>query len=701
MLYRTFRYSQWDGTQRIFDIDADELMDRLSEDLLNQGDVMQALRDLFRQGMQDRDGQQMPGLRDLMEQLKDRRRQQMQQHNMDSVLDDLQERLDDIVRTERQGIRRRLDEARQQVDEIPPGQSTEDRSQQQPLLDLLEQRAGRNLERLDNLPQGVGSQLRELMEYDFMDPEAQQKFQELLDMLKSQMAQNISQQMQQQVQNMGPEDMAATREMMRQLNQMMRDRLAGREPDFDGFMRQWGAMFGPNPPQSFDELMEMLQQQLAQMQSMLESMSPEARREMEEALLQALDPETRQEMAQFGSLMEQLMPMDDLRRQYPFLGDDSLTMEQAMQMMRELQQLDQLEAALQDAMRTGDLRDIDPDKLAELLGEEARRAWEELDRLRKLLEEAGYITGGDRTELTARGIRRIGQKALKEVFTHLKKDRLGGHQLDTRGANGDPLGETKLYEFGDPFQVDLQATVKNAVLRGGPEVPVRLSPQDFEVHRTEHLTKAATIVLLDQSRSMGLFNNFQAAKKVTLALMALIRSQYPRDTLKIVGFSDYAREIDEEDLAKVSWNTWVSGTNLHHALMLSRRMLSKEKGGTRQILVITDGEPTAHLEGDRAFFSYPPQLPHRTGNPERGAALHPGRHTNQHFHAGEQLPTGEFHRPHDTHQPGPCLLHQRRQPGGVRSGRLPHQPPQTGGGLAGFLSRGFLPEIRLCPKGGN
>ena len=602
MLYRTYRYSQWDGTQRIFDIDADELMDRLSDDLLNQGDVMQALRDLFRQGMQDRDGQQLPGLRDLMDQLKDRRRQQMQQHNMDSVLDDLQERLDDIVETERQGIRRRLDEARQQVAATPE----EDRQQQQSLLDLLEQRGNRNLDRLDNMPQGVGSQLRELMEYDFMDPEAQQKFQELLDMLKSQMAQNISQQMQQQVQNMSPEDMAATREMMRQLNQMMRDKLAGREPDFDGFMRQWGAMFGSNPPQSFDELMEMLQQQLAQMQSMLESMSPEARREMEEALLQALDPETRQEMAQFGNLMEQLMPMDDLRRQYPFLGDDSLTMEQAMQMMRELQQLDQLEAALQDAMRTGDLRDIDPDKLAELLGEEARRAWEELDRLRKLLEEAGYITGDDRTELTARGIRRIGQKALKEVFTHLKKDRLGGHQLDTRGANGDPLGETKPYEFGDPFQVDLQATVKNAVLRAGPEVPVRLSPRDFEVYRTEHLTKAATIVLLDQSRSMGLFNNFQAAKKVTLALMALIRSQYPRDTLKVIGFSDYAREIDEEDLAKVSWNAWVSGTNLHHALMLSRRMLSKEKGGTRQILVITDGEPTAHLEGDRAFFSYPP-----------------------------------------------------------------------------------------------
>jgi uncharacterized protein with von Willebrand factor type A (vWA) domain len=311
-------------------------------------------------------------------------------------------------------------------------------------------------------------------------------------------------------------------------------------------------------------------------------------------------------MAQFASLMEQLMPMDELRRQYPFLGDDSLTMEQAMEMMGNLQDYDQLEQALREAMRTGNLEDVDPDKLAELLGEEARRAWEELDRLRQLLQDAGYVTADDKMDLTARGIRRIGQKALKEVFAHLKKDRIGAHLIDTRGANGDLLGETKPYEFGDPFQIDLQMTVKNALLRGGPEVPVRLTPQDFEIYRTEHMTRSATAVLLDQSRSMGLFNNFQAAKKVTLALLALIRSQYPRDTLFVIGFSDYAREIQEEDLAKVSWNSWVSGTNLHHALMLARKMLAKEKGSSRQVLLITDGEPTAHLEGDRAFFSYPP-----------------------------------------------------------------------------------------------
>ena len=453
MLYRTFRYSQWDGSQRIFDLDADELMDRLSEEILKQGDVMRALREMFRRGLQTRDGQQMPGLRDLMEQLKNQRRQQLQQYNMDSVVDDLKERLEDIIRTEREGIQRRLDEAREQVDRADDA----DKSQQESLYDLLEQRAQRNREKLDALPEGVGGQIQELMEYDFMDPEAQQKFQELLDMLKSQMAQNMSQQMRDQIQGMTPEQMAAMQEMMRQLNQMIRDKLEGLEPDFDGFMEQFGGAFGPNPPQSFEELMEMLQQQLAQMQSLMESMSPEMRRELEDALEAALDPQMRQQMAQFAALMEQLMPMDELRRQYPFLGDDSMTMEQAMEMMRQLQDLDQLEQALQEAMRTGQLDDIDPEQLAELLGDEARRAWEELDRLRQLLQDAGYVTNDDRMDLTARGIRRIGQKALREVFTHLKKDRVGDHQMDVRGSNGDVLGETKPYEFGDPFQVDLQS----------------------------------------------------------------------------------------------------------------------------------------------------------------------------------------------------------------------------------------------------
>ena len=602
MLYQRYRYSQWDGTQQIFDLDASEVMDALSDDLLQQGDVMRALREMLRNGMQHRDGSQSSSLRQLMEQLKDRRRQQLQQSNLDSVVDDLKERLDRILRTERDGIRQRLDDAAAQ----PEPSDMAGKEQRRALTRLLQQRAQRNLDKLDDLPDSIGGQIQALMDYEFMSPEAQHQFQELLDLLKSQAAQSISQQMRDEMQNMSREQMDAMRQMMQDLNQMLRDRLDGRRPDFDGFMRKWGPMFGDNPPQSLDELMEHIQQQLSQMQSLMDSLSPGARRELEEALQSALDPRLADEMAEFASLMQSLLPPDELSRRYPFLGDESMTLEQAMGAMRDMQSLDQLEQSLQQALRSGNLDDVDPEQLAELLGDDARRAWEELDRLRQLLKDAGYIEGDDQLRLTARGIRRIGQKAMREVFRQLKKDRMGNHDLDTRGAGGDLLGDTKPYEFGDPLQLDLQATVKNAIVRGGPQVPVRLRPDDFEIYRNEHLTRAATIVLLDQSRSMGLFNNWGAAKKVTLALFALIRQQYPRDTLHVVGFSDYAHELQEADLAGLTWNNWVSGTNLHHALLLSRKLLSKEKGGTRQIMVITDGEPTAHLEDGQSYFAYPP-----------------------------------------------------------------------------------------------
>ena len=602
MLYSLYNYSRWDGTQNIFDVDTEELMDHLSNELLSHGDVWKALRELMRQGIQNRQGQQMPGLKDLMEQLKNERRQQLQQYNMDSVMEDIKQRLDEILKTEREGIQKRLDEARQETEDA----EGPERVQMEQLSSLLNERANRNLEKLNNLPDSTGGAIKELMEYDFIDPEAQRMFQELLDTLKGQMAQNFSQEMAERMQNMTPEEMAALAEMLRQLNQMLQDKAMGREPDFDGFMQQFGSMFGPNPPSNLEELMEHLMQQMAQMQSLMESMSPEARRQLEDVLSSALPLDLQREMAQLASLMEQLMPMDEMRRQYPFLGDESLTLDQAMELMGNLQDMDELDNALRQAMRSGNLDDVDPDKLAELLGEEARRTWEQLQHLIDVLKEAGYITDSNKPELTPRAIRRIGQKALKEVFFNLKKDRLGNHETTMRGGAADMLSDTKPYEFGDPLQLDLQATVKNGILRTGPELPVSLSTDDFEIYHNEHMTRAATVVLLDQSRSMGLFGSFQAAKKVALALFALIHSQYPRDSLYVIGFSDYAREIKEEDLPKTNWNAWVSGTNMHHALMLSRKLLSKEKGGTRQILLITDGEPTAHLEGDRSFFSYPP-----------------------------------------------------------------------------------------------
>ncbi|MEE2881167.1 MAG: VWA domain-containing protein [Chloroflexota bacterium] len=601
MLHGSYVYSLWDGTQQVFDIDADSLMDKLSDELMSQGDVLKALRDLLRNGVQDRDGKEMPGLKELMQRLKDQRREQLQKYNMDSVVDDLKDRLNEIVKAERDGIRDRLADAR----ERSLAESMNQQLTAEELYTLLEQRSETALHKLDKLPPNVSGLIQELLDYDFMDSNARQMFQDLIESLKSQMAQNMSQDLQGQIGEMSQLEQSRLAEMMYALNQMIKNKLSGKDPQFDEFMSEFGDMFGSTPPQDFDALMEFLQNQLAQSQSLLESMSSESRSELEDAMNAALGQGLLRAMAEFAELLGQLMPVDDIRRQYPFLGEDSLTMEQAMEMMNQFQNLDKLEMMLQEAMRTGDLSEIDPDYLAELLGEDARKTFEDMNQLLKLLKDAGYITAGETPELTARGMRKIGQKALREVFSELKKDRLGGHETDTRGAGGDFLGDTKSYEFGDPFQLDLQATLKNAVLRGGASVPVKMTPEDFEIHRNEHMTRSATVVLLDQSRSMGMFNNFNAAKKVTLALFALIRTQYPRDTLHVIGFSDYAYEIKEQEITKVNWNAWRSGTNLQHGLMLARKKLADEKGSTRQILLITDGEPTAHLENGQAYFDYP------------------------------------------------------------------------------------------------
>ncbi len=599
----SYRYSQWDGTQQVFEPTEDQIMEEMADDLMNHGDVMRSLRSLFQRGMEGEFGQRMQGMRDMLDRLRNRRQERLEQYNLDSVMDELKERLDKVIDTERTGIDRRLDEARQQMAHSTPEEAA-DREQ---LMKMLEDRAARNREALDNLPPNLGGAVKELTEYDFMDPDAQGQFQELLDMLKQRMMENTFQNMRQQLQNMSPQDMAALREMLRDLNQMLQERMQGQVPDFQSFMDKHGDMFGDNPPQDLDELMERLQQQMAQAQSLMDSMSPEMSQELQEMMQQAMDPETLNEMMQLSAMMNQLYPPDDLANRYPFMGEDPLSYDEAMELMGQLQNMDELERQIQQAMQRGNIQDLDPDTVGDLVDEESRRSLEQLQRIAKMLEEAGYVTRrGDRLELTPKGIRRIGQKAMKDVFSEMKRDRLGNHELYLRGAGGDHTGETKTYEFGDNFDIHLERTVRNALLRDGSGVPIKLTPADFEVHRTEHVTQASTVLLLDQSRSMGLYGSFQSAKKVAMALASLIRSQFPRDRFYIVGFSDYALELKEEELPQVSWNDWVSGTNMHHAFLLSRKLLSKDKTGTRQIIMVTDGEPTTHLEGDRAYFSYPP-----------------------------------------------------------------------------------------------
>jgi uncharacterized protein with von Willebrand factor type A (vWA) domain len=596
------RYTRWDGSQEPFEPDADELLEEMADDVIEHGDVRRALRELMRRGMLNSDGSRTPGLRDLMERL-DRRRQQMLQHyDIDSVAEDLKEKLEDVLKTESEGINRRLAEAQEQLQQMDPAQAEEHTK----LMEMLQQRADRSREKLDQLPEGMGGRIKELQDYDFMDPEAQAKFQELLDSLRKQMMGNVASGMKESIEQMSPEEMTAMREMMRDLNRMMRDKLDGEEPDFDGFMDKWAEMFGDNPPQSFDQLMEMMAQQMGQMQSMLSSMSPEQRRELFEAMNASMDDATAAVLDQMAISLGELMPMQDYQDQYPFAGDEELGLEQAMELMGELQSMDQLEEQLHQVMQRGDLSDIDPDELERLLGEEARQDLERLEELAKRLEEAGYVRkNGDKLELTPAGVRRIGQKALRELFSSLRRGRSGQHDLHARGSGGEQTDDTKPWEFGDNFDLHLHKTVMNAVERQGTGTPVGIRVEDFEIRRTEHSTQAATVLLLDQSRSMGLFGSFAAAKKVAIALDTLIRTRFPRDHFWILGFAGMAMEIKSDDLPTVTWSGG-SGTNMQHAFATSRKLLAPHRDCTRQILMITDGEPTAHIEQGRPFFSYPP-----------------------------------------------------------------------------------------------
>ena len=271
---------------------------------------------------------------------------------------------------------------------------------------------------------------------------------------------------------------------------------------------------------------------------------------------------------------------------------------------------------MSDVASPADLAAIDRDEVRDLLGDDALRELEALDDLARRLEEAGYLTrDGEHMELTPRGSRKIGQKVLDDLFARLQRDAFGGHRIDRGGRGGERDEATKPYEFGDPFHLDLRGTLFNALGReeNAPAARaatgdrrVRLAPSDFEVHRTEQLTQTSTVLLVDMSRSMLLRGCFLAAKKVAVALDTLIRTQYPRDHLSVIGFAYYAREIRPGALAELSWHGYEYGTNLQHGLLLARRILERTPAVNKEIVVITDGEPTAHFENGQVEFNYPP-----------------------------------------------------------------------------------------------
>jgi uncharacterized protein with von Willebrand factor type A (vWA) domain len=587
-----FTYSRWDGTQRGFDLDADGLFDELTDDLLYHGDVNSALRRMMQEGMRDRNGERLQGLRELMDKLRQQRQDRLDQFDLGGVYNEIADELNDIVDEERHAVDNATQAAERSGDERR-AQTARDSA------------ADRNF-RLDMLPDDLAGKVRELQAYDFESAEAAQRFEQLLDKIRQELTQQMVEQMSGAMQSMSPQDMQHMKDMIAGLNEMLSKRERGEDPEFEKFMEEFGDFF-PENPETLDELLEQMAKRMAAMQAMMNSMTPEQRSQLQQLSDQLLeDMDLRWQMSQLGQNLQSMFPQMGWGQGYQFEGSDPMGMGQAMQTMQELGDLDQLENLLRNATSPGALAEADMDKVRDLMGDDAARSLQRLAELTKMLQEAGLIEQKEgRLELTPKGLRKIGSNALRDLFDKLAKDKVGQHQMDRLGQGHERTYETKQYEYGDPFNLDLHKTIRNALRRNGTGTPVHLSPDDFEIEKTEHLTKSSTVLMLDLSLSMPMRDNFLPAKKVAMALHSLITSQFPRDYMGIVGFSETARILTAAQLPEVSWD-FVYGTNMQHGFLLARHLLAKQTG-TKQIIMITDGEPTAHItqRGD-VFFNYPP-----------------------------------------------------------------------------------------------
>jgi len=585
-----FTYSRWDGTQQIPDLDADALLRAMGDELIEHGDPNAALRRMLHQGMEV-NGTRLEGIREMLRKLRERRQERLEQHDLGGVYDEISEALDEVVATERASL-----------DELSEAQGDNGRRREVESEAIEDRRSVLDL--LDH--ENLAGRVRALGQYDFRSAEAARRFEELVDQLRENLMQQAVDQMAGDMGRMTSEDMSRMKDMLAGLNRMLEQRQVGEEPDFDEFMNSFGDFF-PENPRSLDELLEVMAQRMAAMAQMMNSMSPEQRAQLEELAQELLgDMDLRWQMDQLSGNLRNLFPEMGWDQSREFTGQDPLGLIEAMQMFEDLADMDRLEQMLSGATSPGALAEVDTDRVRDLLGDQSAESLQRLAEMTRLLEEAGLVenTEGQLT-LTPRAVRRLGQNALGDLYQRLIRDRTGRHDLDRDGIGHERDFATKPYEFGDPFNLHIERTIRNALVRNGSGIPVDLHPEDFEVERTESAVQAATVLMLDLSLSMPMRDNFLPAKKVAMALHSLISSRFPQDYLGVVTFSEVAREIRPERLPEVSWD-YVYGTNMQHGFVLARRMLGNQNG-TKQIIMVTDGEPTAHLTDDGyPLFSYPP-----------------------------------------------------------------------------------------------
>jgi uncharacterized protein with von Willebrand factor type A (vWA) domain len=584
--WRRVRYGPWHGgpdpLASPFDIRT--VLDEIGDDVLAGTSPRTALNRLLRRGADGRDG-----LDALRRRARRRASELRQRGRLDGTLQQVRELLDAAVEEERRALFPDPDDSARLAEA-----------------------------ELDALPHDTARAVRQLADYNWRSPQAREKYEQIQQLLREEMLDSQFAGMRDALSGATPEDMQRIRDMIRALNEMLDADARGEhtQAQFDEFMQQYGDFF-PERPANLDELIDSLARRAAAAQRLLDSLTPDQRAELAQLMEQALGSAgLGEELARLQQGLRLARP--DLRwgGSQRMDGDQPLGYADATSALAELADLDQLEELFGQDYPGASLDDIDEELIERALG---RPAVDDMARLRQIereLRQQGYLErGSDGLKLTPRALRRLGATALRRVFDVLDARGRGGHDVRDAGAAGEVTGASREWRFGDEQPLDVARTVRNAVLRtavdglGQPGADTRfveLAGEDFEVVETERRSSAAVALLVDMSYSMELRGTWGEAKTTALALHALVTTKYPQDAIEIIGFSDYARVMSTSALVEHDWDR-VQGTNLQHGLMLARRHLDKHRDAEPVILVITDGEPTAHLAADGfADFAWPP-----------------------------------------------------------------------------------------------
>jgi len=580
-----YRYGAWhDGPDPLappYDVRA--AMDRMGDEVLAGATPRDALRELMRHGTGA-----MRGLDDMLRKVRQQRRDLRESGRLDGTLEEVRRLLDTAVGQERAALF--------------PDPSDEARFREKAL---------------DALPRDTARAVRELDAYDWRSAEAKATYDEIRDLLRREVLDSQFRGMKQALQGPDPEQLQRVKDMLADLNTMLESDARGEhtQEQFDAFMDSYGDLF-PENPQDLDELVDSLSRRAAAAERLMQSLTPDQRGELSALMNTALeDMDLAREMRQLGDLLRSRRPDLDWTGRSQLRGDEPLGVGEGTSALQDLADLEELEAALRQDYPGAQLDDIDEEAVRRALGRRATDDLHELRRLERELADQGYLSRrGERLELTAKAIRRLGQTALRRVLADLRSTGAGAHDVHDAGRTGELTGASRSWCFGDEQPLDVVRTLTNAVRRGGRTdvagsagAAVQLAVEDFEVAETERRTSAAVCLLVDMSYSMVLRDTWGAAKATSLALHALVSGQFPQDALQVVGFSSYARVLAATELAGLEAD-YVQGTNLQHALKLAGRFLDKHPDAEPVVLVVTDGEPTAHLLADGTpEFAWPPQ----------------------------------------------------------------------------------------------